>query len=155
MGTTARVLVGYASIKIATVNVGYTLDGATLTIRSSFADIKVEENIGTIIRKLTDQEVQISFNMAEGSLVNLKQAIPGSVLADAVITIGGGALQDVEIELIGDAPDALTTRTIRLPHCNPVGEVGMPFKRGEVSVCPVTFSVLVSDAGVFGTITDA
>jgi hypothetical protein len=153
-GVVANVLVGHATIKIATVDVGYTIDGATLAIRSSFAEIKVEEVVGTIIRRLTDQEVTVSFNMAEASLVNLKQAVPGSILAAAVLTVGGSPLQDVALELKGKNPAGFD-RTVALPHCNPIGEVSMPFRKNEVSVVQVTFSVLASAAGVFGTITDS
>jgi hypothetical protein len=154
MGTTANVLVGSAAITIDAAPVGYTVDGADLSIRTEFANIKVEENIGTIIRKITDQEVEVTLKLAEGTLANLASAIPGSSLAVATLTIGGGALADIELVLVGEAPSG-GTRTITLPHANPVGEVGIPFKKGEISVVPVTFAALVSDLGVFGTIVDS
>jgi hypothetical protein len=153
MGTIANVLVGSAVIKIDTVDVGYTIDGVTLTVSSDFADIQVEELVGTIIRKLVGQTVQVTLTMAEGSLANLAEAIPGSVLAGTVLTLGGGALQEVEIELTGEKPGG-GNRVITLDNCNPTGEVGIPYKKGEASVVPVTFSALVSDLGVFGTIDD-
>jgi len=154
MGTKANVLVGAASITIGGSAVGYTVDGVTLSIKSSFADIKVEENVGTIIRKLTDQEVSITFNMAEGTLQHLEDAIPGSVLAASTLTIGGAALGDQQIIAVGLSPSG-SARTVTLPNCNPIGEVGIPFKKGEISVVPVTFSALVADTGIFGTIVDS
>jgi len=174
MGTTANVLVGVATVTITcaathsgglqeggttTITGFYTIDGVTLTIGSSFADIKVEENVGTIIRRLTDQEVKVTLTFAEATLDNLVAAIPGSSISGAVVTIGGGfstdpLLQEFELDVAGLDP-AGAARTINFPAVNPTGEVGIPFKKGEVSVVPVTFSALVADTGIFGTITDA
>jgi len=175
MGTTANVLVGDVSVTIdgALLKTGgleeatllpitgfYTMDGVTLTISSSFADIKVEENVGTIIRRLTDQEVRVTLNFAEGSLENLVASIPGSAInvAGTIVTIGGGQaggllLQTFSMVLVGLNP-AATARTITLTAVNPTGEVGVPYKKGEVSIIPVTFSCLVADTGIFGTISD-
>lgn len=176
MGVTANVLVGVASVSIdgALLETGgleeagalpitgfYTIDGVSLTVSSSFADIKVEENVGTIIRRLTDQEVKVTLTFAEGELANLVAAIPGSAInvGGTVVTIGGGQagaplLQEFALTLVGENPAGLA-RTIALTAVNPTGEVGIPYKKGEVSVVPVTFSCLVADTGIFGTITDA
>ncbi len=154
MGSKANVLVGVAEIQIDSTPVGYTADGVTMSVRSEFADIKVEEVVGAIKRILTEQEVQVTLNLAEGTLANLSKSIPGSSLAGATLTLGGGALQEVEIQLIGKNPAGFD-RTITLTTCNPVGEVGIPYKKDEISVIPVTFKALVNDDGEFGTIVDA
>jgi hypothetical protein len=154
MGTKANVLVGVAEVQIDSTPAGYTTDGVTMSVRSEFADIKVEEVVGAIKRILTEQEVQVTLNLAEGTIANLSKAIPGSSLAGATLTLGGGALQEVEIKLIGKNPAGFD-RTITLTNCNPVGEVGIPYKKNEISVVPVTFKALVNDDGEFGTIVDA
>jgi len=176
MGTTANVLVGVAALTItcaadqsgglqesgtASITGFYTVDGVNLTVRSDFANIKVEENVGTIIRRLTDQEVDITLTFAEGTLENIVAATPGSSInaGGDVVTIGGGLagdplLQIFELDLVGENP-AGGARTINIPEVNPTGEVGVPYKKGEISVIPVTFSALVADTGIFGTITDA
>jgi len=159
MGTVANVLVGDASITLgvgvlARV-IGYTVDGATMTVRTSKADIKVEEDDGTIIRRLIDQEVDVTLNVAEGAMADLAAAIPGAVVTSPTITtIGGGALQSHRLTLVGINPAGLP-RVIVLDAVNPTGEVGVPYKKGEVSVVPMTFSALVSSIGVFGSTTDA
>jgi len=175
MGITANVLVGVATVTIdgALLETGgleeaaelpitgfYTVDGVTMTVSSSFADIKVEENVGTIIRRLIDQEVKVTLTFAEGALANLVAAIPGSAInvGGTVVTIGGGQaggllLQEFSLTLAGLDP-AGAARTIALTAVNPTGEVGIPYKKGEVSIVPVTFSALVADTGIFGTITD-
>lgn len=162
MGAKANVLVGDAVITVTTISghpvgavtIGYTVDGCTLTVKSEFANIKVEENNGIIIRKLIGQEVDVTLNIAEGTLDNLAMAIPGTHLAGAIITIGGDPLSEYSMTIVGLDP-AGAARTIALHHVNATGEVGIPFKKGEISVVPVTFSCLVHDAGDFGTITDA
>lgn len=165
MGTVANVIVGVATVTVtpitggpaAPVTIGFTTDGVTMAIKSSFADIKVEEVVGTIKRILTDQEVTVSINIAEADLNNLVMSIPGSSLSGAILTLGGSILQEYSMVLVGKAPPpaAGLIRTITLNHVNPTGEVGMPFKKGEVSVVPVTFSCLVDAAGEFGNITDS
>lgn len=175
MGDTGNVLVGVAEITIdgALLETGglkeiglvpitgfYTVDGVMLTVRSSFADIKVEENIGTIIRRLTDQEVEVTINIAEGELANMVAAIPGSSInaGGDTVTLGGGypggtVLQEFTLELVGKNP-AGNDREITLYAVNPTGEVGIPYRKGEVSVVPVKFSCLVNDLGKFGDIVD-
>ena len=159
MGAAAKVLVGVASIAVGSGytfrRIGYTTDGVTMTVRSTFADVKVEENEGTLIRRLIDQEVDVTLNMAEGTLANLTAAIPGAVATSpAITTIGGGTLQSSRLTLVGLNP-AGYPRVIVLTEVNPTGEVGIPFKKGEVSVVPITFSAIVADVGTFGTLTDA
>lgn len=171
MGLVANVLVGDVTVTIdgALLTSGgleeagllpitgfYTMDGVTLTIRSDFADIKVEENVGTIIRRLTDQEVKVTMNIAEGELANLCASIPGSEInvGGTIVTIGGGLLQEFSLVLVGEAP-AAGIRTITLTKVQPIGEVGMPYKKGEVTIVPVTFACIVADTGIFGTIADS
>jgi hypothetical protein len=158
MGDTANVLVGVAEITLGvgeSANViGYTVDGVNMTTRSSFADIKVEENEGTLIRKLIDQEVQVTLNVAEGALANLAAAIPGCDLTGATLTVGGSDLQEHRLTLKGLNP-AGYARVIVLTLVNPTGEVATPYKKGDVSVVPMTFSALVDDSGEFGTVLDA
>jgi hypothetical protein len=175
MGTKANVLVGVAAVtittallksgglkeaSIATIATFYTIDGVQMSIKSSFANVKVEEVVGTIKRRLTDQEVDFTFTFAEGALANLVAAIPGSAInvAGTIVTIGGGQagaplLQEFALTIVGIDP-AGTPRTIVVTAVNPTGEVGIPYKKGEVSVIPVTFSCIVADTGIFCTITD-
>jgi len=165
MGTVANVLVGDATVTVtpnagtlhpaAPVIIGYTVDGVDMSVKTSFADIKVEETNGTIIRRITDQEVTVTLNVAEGTLDNLVIAIPGTHLAGAVLTIGGDMLGEFALSIVGVGPTGGFTRTIALPHVNATGEVGIPFKKGAISVVPITFSCLTIAAGTFGTITDA
>lgn len=159
MGDTANVLVGVAEITLGVgvnaIVIGYTVDGVNMAVRSDFADIKVEENEGTLMRRLIDQEVKVTLNVAEGTLVNLAAAIPGSELTAAtLITLGGHALQEHRLTLKGTTPLG-RARVIVLTLVNPTGEVATPYKKGDISVVPMTFSALVDDSKEFGTVLDA
>ena len=159
MVSTANVLVGVAEITLGVgvnaIVIGYTVDGVTMSVRSGYADIKVEENEGTLIRRLIDQDVMVTLNVAEGALANLEAAIPGSdILVAGTLTIGGQALQEHRLTLKGIDPAGFP-RVIVLTSVNPTGEVVTPYKKGDVSVVPMTFSALVDDSSEFGTIFDA
>jgi hypothetical protein len=159
MADKSNVLVGVVQATLGVGSgarvLGYTTDGVTMSVKSETADIKVDEVEGSIIRRLTGQEMSVSLNLAEGDLESLLAAIPGAVLTSpTTITLGSGALQESRLTLVGVDP-AGKPRLIILTAVNPVGEVGIPFKKGEVSVIPVTFGALVADTGVFGTVEDA
>jgi hypothetical protein len=158
MGTKANVLIGTAEITLgvgvlARV-VGYTTDGVTMNVKSDYFHAKSEENVGTLKRYLIDQGIEVTLNMAEGTLVDLADAIPGSSLVGAVLTLGGATLQEHRLTLRGMTPGG-RDRVIILTLVNPIGEVSMPYKKGEVSIVPVVFSALVDDSGEFGEVTDA
>jgi len=158
MGNRAYVLVGVAEVTLGVgVNaksVGYTTDGVVMTTRSDFYDAKVDENVGTVLRRLTDQDITVSLNMAEGTLAAMAEAIPGSSLVTNTLTIGGAALQTQRLTLLGKSPNG-RERVIVLKEVNPTGEVAVPYKKGEASIVPVTFSALVDDAMEFGHYFDA
>jgi len=158
MGTTANVLIGTAEITLGVgvlaQVVGYTEDGVTMNVKSDYFHTKSEENVGTLKRYLINQEVEVALNMAEGTIVNLADAIPGSSLVGAVLTLGGATLQEHRLTLRGITPGG-RDRVIILTLVNPIGEVSMPYKKGEVSIVPVVFSALVDDSGEFGEVTDA
>jgi stage V sporulation protein SpoVS len=173
MGTAANVLVGdltsitldaiaaedpggLESASLLPITGFYTTDGVTMVTRSTFADIKVEEVNGTIIRKIIDQELEVTMNIAEGELANLCAAIPGSFInvGGTQVSIGGGDLQAFSMVLVGTGP-AAATRTITITRVHPTGEVSTPYKKGEISFVPVSFKAIVSDAGLFATIVDS
>jgi len=158
MGTKANVLIGVAEITLdvgvdARV-VGYTTDGVIMNVKSDYFHTKTEENVGTLKRYLIDQEVEVTLNIAEGTLTDLSDAIPSSSLVGNVLTLGGGSLQEHRLTLKGTTPGG-RDRVIVLTLVNPTGEVAIPYKKGEVSIVPVVFSALVADSGEFGEITDA
>ena len=145
--TTSNVLVGVAILYFkypvggSYVEVGYTKDGVTLEYNADTADIDVEEATFPIKRVITKEKLSVKCNMAESSLINMDKAIAGSVLAASTITIGGGLIKEMSIQIVGTNPAGFA-RTITIPLATAVGSVGMPFKKGEETVVPVEFQAL-------------
>ena len=157
--TIANVLVGVATLEFkypiggAYLEVGYTEDGVRLEYTADTSDIEVEEETFPIERVITKETLAIVCNMAESSLTNIDKAVAGSVLAGAVITIGGGAIKEMSIRLTGTNP-AGGNRVVEIPLATAVGAVGMAYRKGEKTVVPVTFQALKGAADVC-TITDS
>ncbi len=163
--TVSNVCVGVATLYIhdtagtavgsITTEIGYTEDGVRMEYNPTIADVDVEEDTFPIERVITKEEISVIVNIAEASLANLEHAIAGGSLAGAVVTIGGGTMQEIAARIVGEAP-AGGTRTIYLPYVNPTGMVGMPFRRGEKTVVPITLKPFRNaDGATICTITDS
>jgi stage V sporulation protein SpoVS len=163
--TAANVLVGVATLYYGaagaavgaiTTEVGYTEDGVTIEYTPDVTDISVEEETVPIKRVIIKEEISITCNIAESSLNNIEKALAGASRADDVITLGGGVIQEIGIKIVGDSPAGADKRTIYCPYVNPVGTVGMSYKKGNKTIVPVTFKPFKNavDATVC-TITDA
>lgn len=126
------------------IEVGYTEDGVTAEYTADEADVEVEEETFPIGRVITKETQSITCNMAESSLFNMDKAMAGSVLSGNVITLGGGVNKLHNITLEGLSPAGFK-RTIYIPRANATGAVGMPYKKGEKTVVPVTFQALKGD----------
>ncbi len=145
--TKSRVLVGVADIEIrspvggAWVDAGYTTDGVIMETVTDTFDVMVEEETMPIERVITGEAVAITVNMAEGSLFNINQAIPGGALVGATISIGDGVIKEVQVRVTGTTPTA-GTRTILLALATSVGTVTTPYQKGAIQVVPVRFEAL-------------
>ncbi len=157
--TISNVLVGVATLYFkypvggAYVEVGYTEDGVNFEYTADENDIMVEEETFPIGRYLSKETIAVTCNLAESSLTNIDKAIAGSVLAGSTITIGGKVNKQMSIQIIGTNPAGFA-RTITIALATATGTVGMPYKKAEKTVVPVTFQAL-KGAGDVCTIVDA
>ncbi len=126
------------------VEIGYTEDGVTVTYTADEADIEVEEETFPINRVITKEAAEIACNMAESSLFNMDKAIAGSVLSGNVITLGGGVNKLLNLTLEVVTPTGFK-RTYYIPRAHATGAVGIPYKKGEKTLVPVTFQALKGD----------
>lgn len=147
--TIANVITGVAVLSIrypvggAWIEVGYTEDGVTVEYTADTADIEVEEETVPLERVITKETIAVTCNMAETSLYNIDKAIAGSVLAAAVLTIGGGVNKEMSVKVVGATTHAAyTIVTILLPLATALGAVGMSYRKGEKTMVPVTFQAL-------------
>ncbi len=145
MGTTYTIEPGGTapalSLSSDLTELGYTEDGITLTSTTDTVDIMVEEETVAIDRVIDKETIEVTLNMAESSLYNIDKAIAGAVLSGNIIRIGGGTMKTMNLRLVGTNPAGFR-REIHLPKCTSMGAVGMPFKKGEKTVVPITFQAL-------------
>lgn len=121
--------------------IGYTEDGVTVTYTADSSDVEVEEETFPIDRVLTKETLEVTCNMAESSLFNMDKAMAGSLLSGNVLKLGAGDIKKINLQVRGVNP-AGYIRAIQMPSCTATGSVGMPYKKGEKTVIPVTFQAL-------------
>ncbi len=135
------------------VEVGYTEDGVDFTYTVDENDIEVEEETFPIDRVITKETLEITCNMAEASLVNMNIAMAGGLLSGSILKLGAGTNKKLGLVLTGTNP-AGYLRQISIPSCTATGAVGMPYKKGEKTVVPVTFQALKTAGNPAVTIVD-
>ena len=157
--TISNVLVGVATIEIkypiggSYVEAGYTEDGISIEQTTDEALIEVEEETYPIDSVITREATLVTLNMAEASLYNIDKAIPGSVLAGSVLTIGGGVNKQMSIRVVGTNPAGFD-RTYEFPLCVASGVVSLAHRKGEKTIVAVSFNVLKGAGDAF-TVTDS
>jgi len=122
-------------------DVGYTEDGVTIEYTADTADIEVEEETFAIDRVITKEATAVTCNMAESSLYNIDKAMAGAVLSGNILRLGGGVNKTMNLKIAGLNP-AGYIREILIPLATATGAVGMPYKKGEKTIVPVTFQAL-------------
>ena len=133
--------------------VGYTEDGVIVTYTADESDVEVEEETFPIDRVITKETVEVTCNMAESSLFNIDKAMAGSLWSGSILKLGAGTNKKMTLQLHGLNPAGFT-RAIQIPSCTSTGAVGMPYKKGEKTVIPVTFQALKTTGHPAVTITD-
>ncbi len=133
--------------------VGYTEDGVDVTYTETGNPIEVEEEAYAVDYAITGEATEITCNMAESSLFNIDKAMSGSVLSGGILKLGGGVAKKINLMVKATNP-ASHIRAILVPSCVARGAVGVPYKKGEKSVIPVTFFALKTQGHPAVTIVD-
>jgi len=146
---------GTASAAVIT-EFGYTEDGVTMEYAPTVQDVEVEESTFPVKRVLTKEDVTITANLAEDLLANVENVLAGALTGGAgIVDLGGGAMRTMALRFYGNAPGGLH-RTVYVPYANPVGAVGMPYKKGTKTMVPCQFKAFRGVAGAdVVVITDA
>jgi len=144
-----------AGIRLSSMftEVGYTEDGVNITYTADESDIEVEEETFPIDRVITKETAEVTCNMAESSLFNLDKAMAGSLLSGSILKLGAGTNKKLTVGIRGTNPAGFL-RQITIPSCTATGAVGMPYKKGEKTVVPVTFQALKTTGHPAVTIVD-
>lgn len=132
---------------------GGTNDGVTLTVSREFMRMTVDQVIDSPGRRMTERDVSVATNLAEGTLENLATAMSQ---AESSVTIGGtGATGYAAMDLEGDdsgaeppyiavilrgrAP-AGRRRNVIVRKALSTEEVEMAYTKDGQTLIPVTFS---------------
>ena len=135
------------------VDVGYTEDGVNFNYSSDVTLVRVHEATFPVGAKLKQEGMEIVCNMAEGSLININNAIAGAVLSGNKLTIGGGVIKEMSIKLTGITPGGFI-RSYEFPRVVATGAVGVKFIKDDKSIIPLTLTVLQPSTGDVGTFVD-
>lgn len=133
-------------------DVGGTDDGVTLNVSREYIKLRMDQIVDTPARRMTERDVTIVTNMAEGTLANLNIALAQS---EAPETGGTGATAFAAIDIEGDDAGAEPTyiavlvdgkapngkrRRIIGRKCLSIEEVEFAYKKDEQTFFPVTFA---------------
>lgn len=158
--TVANVIVGKATVKVDTVDVGATEGGVTIENAREYFDVTADPWLGIVKKIKISEKVIVKFVMAEATLANLAVAwgYPTSAVGGGVFTFGGGAtITERVLEIKGNGPNG-GTRTIALYKCVPIASGAHSYKKDDKTMIEIEFEVL-EDTGKdanerFGTFTD-
>ena len=121
--------------------VGYTEDGITVTYTADTADVEVEEETFAIDRVITKETAEVTCNLAETTLNNLKNVMAGAALSGNILTLGAGVMKTMNLRIEITMPDGFLTQ-IFIPKATALGAVGASFKKGEKTMWPLTLQAL-------------
>lgn len=128
-------------------DIGYSESGWTLDYDKTFEDVMVAEEIDPIFTIKTAQEVRISGELAQVSLVNLKEAMGGGTVTTGTPSVGFSELKppssdsflEKSLMLRIDAPDStlggtLKKRDVLVPRAVNVGAFSMTHAKAPQKV---------------------
>ena len=142
-------------------DIGYSESGWTLDYDKTFEDVMVAEEIDPIFTIKTAQEVRISGELAQVSLVNLKEAMGGGLITTSAPSAGFTELNppttdsflEKSLLLRVDAPDStlggtLKKRDVLVPRAVNVGAFSMTHAKAPQKVLvSVEYKVLKPGSG--------
>jgi hypothetical protein len=142
-------------------DIGYSESGWTLDYDKTFEDVMVAEEIDPIFTIKTAQEVRISGELAQVSLVNLKEAMGGGTITTSNPSAGFTELNppttdsflEKSLLLRVDAPDStlggtLKKRDVLVPRAVNVGAFSMTHAKAPQKVLvSVEYKVLKPGSG--------
>lgn len=133
-------------------DLGGTDDGVTLTVAREFYKLRMDQTIDAPGRRITERDISLSTNLAEGTLENLVLAL-AQTTAPATGGTGATAWKGMDIEgddagaeptytallMDGKAPNGKRRRVIGRKMLS-TEEVEVSYKKDEQTFFPVTFA---------------
>jgi hypothetical protein len=135
-------------------DVGGTDDGVTLTVSREFFKLRMDQTVDAPGRRMTERDITIATNFAEGTLANFAMAMGQ---ASSTVTTGGTAgTAFAAMDVVGDDAGAEPTylsvilrgrapngkaRSVFARKCLSTEEVEMAYKKDDQTLIPVTFAL--------------
>ena len=159
-----NILIGAGTLVAGTDNLGYTRDGVTISKSGEFLDVHPDQVTYPILNQKTSETYQVSTNLLEITLENLKIA-----WGESAAVVGGNSLKlgtaevDVTEHVLvfnGLAPKNLAgkygDRTVTFHRASAMEYGEMAMTRDGETIIPVTFTCLYdAEEECVGQIVDA
>lgn len=149
-------VVNSAPAASAWTDAGGTNDGLTVTVNQTFFELEVDQVPDVMDRRLTSRDVQVTTNMAEGTLANLALTLndsttaTGSGFAKLTPSFGQSAMFPTAKAVLVDgwAPTTTTAKTRRFiaRRVLSIGNVETAYKNDGQWLLPVTFGAMYVDS---------
>lgn len=127
---------------------GFTEGGIELNTGAETPDQMVDQTNVAVARFLESLQPKIAFGLAEPTVTNMVQFIPGGQSSTGfVIGIPAGSpLQKFAFRAYKANPSAnFASATIYMPRCVPTGNAKLPLRKGSASIVPVEIQALLPD----------
>jgi len=159
-GNADKIIVGAATFKVDTVDVGFTKGGTTVRYEPEWVEIEADQAVGIVARRRSSERMFITTTMLEVTLTRIQEAFswPASNLSGSTLTLGyndscGGAVnRAIQLIVVGMG---CGTRTFNFPQAIAIGNREYAMTRTEEVAFEVEFEALKDASGNFGTIVDS
>lgn len=146
--------VGSVPASAAWTAAGPTEGGLTVTVNQSFFEMRVDQNPDIVGRRLTERDVQVSTQLAEGTLENLSLALNTSTPTTGAgykkVSLDGGqtAMIPTEKAIIVDgyAPGSNKNRRFIARRVVSVEAVETAYQKDGMWLVPVTWGAMYVDS---------
>ena len=128
---------------------GFTDGGVEFNSGAETPDQAVDQTNVMVQRFLESLNPMASFGLAEPTVTNLVQFIPGGQSSTGFIVgiPGGSPLQKFALRLYKASPAGnISSMVIYMPRCVPTGNAKLPLRKGQASIVPVEVMALLPDA---------
>jgi len=167
-GTVANILVGgitnikvaaYGGVEGAATDIGFTKEGVKLSMPREYYDVKVDQIVGTIKKRVTDRKFIIDLVLSESTLENLAKVfdLPTTAVAGDTLTIDANATETNRTIYLNGEAESGGTRKVTLHKCVMIGTGEHTYAKDGERAVTVQIEALVDtlNSNEFGTIVDA
>ena len=135
----------YGDLEAAAVDVGLIKGGVKIQHDETQYNVQVDQFIGTIAKKITDESLKVTLSLAEVSLANLAIAYgyPTGAVAAGSFTFGGKTSVSERTLYINVNGPAAGSSKITLWRAVPTGKTSPAYTKEKETLIDVEFDVLV------------